>query len=1572
MSPQESILRVGVDSRPAEKGGERVSNVFDKLSTKANSVGAAYAGLTKKVGLLSKVFVVLASAAVLGALTRGLSAVISVSKQFEAAMSKVAAITRATVSDLKAMRDAAKELGATTAFTAAQAASGFKFLGQAGFSAKESLLALPGVLNLAAAAALDLASAADVASNVLSGFGIKANETTRVVDVLAATSSRSNTSVMQLTDALSVSAPIARSLSITIEQTAATIGTLSDAGIQGARAGTALRGVLASLAGPTAQAQAALAKYGLTAAQVNPETQSLSEIFGRLKERGLSTADAMTIFGREAASGALVLVEASERVGQFGKELRNVKGAAEEMASVMRDNLQGDVTSLSSALQGLAIALGDLGITAALRAAVQAATSFVRAVTSITEAVGDAGAWVLSFGSFAASLEQVQIASDVANLAIADQLAQVTALDVATQGGRVVTLDYATAQLENAKASLAAAEAIKQARIETIKSEPAYQELIERQRELNADVRMLSDILSDSPSEEARKLMEFLTDPTNPDSVEGFVEQLERAIDKTKSIVREQELLLGTVDGSTEAHRAATEQIALYEEAIRIARGGVVTLGAVTTEAADTTSSLARLAGGINFEQAINGASALADRLGVSLGLATQIASLVGTGSSGDEVFDPCSSKYNAGLQKEANRIAKLKEIRESFEAANKAAAKLEATTKRVGGAAKKAGSTAAEATQSAIEKLTLKIEQERELIGLSDEALDKIDARHQVESALAKDKIVWNKEEIDALSEKILLNKELLAEEKARAQVLGKIADGIASGDIKGIGDSILGQAQTSFSDLLKGAFSSGGGIGDVVSGLKSSIAGIGAAFKSGAGLLGSIGGAVSAALPIIGAVSAAISFFSTTTTELNAGLRVTTTGMTALVETFKTLRKVKFFGLSNKVSTNYDLASADVSNPIQSAINSIGETVTELSDVLGLASDNIANTTFEFSVSTKDKTDEQIQAAIAAEMTRLGNTFADAVIGSYTEFLPDEAEIQRLDRLTAETFNIGGRGGAERGIEERAAIEQQRLAAQTAIEVVHLNGALAGFQREGEGSLAMLERIVGNIAGVNESLYVFNQDLRFTGIEGAKAATALVDLRGGLEQFTSEAQFVFENMLTSTAQELRLTEIATEQLNGTLGALGIAIPQTHAEFMAMLNAQDLMTEGGRNTHAALLSVAQAFVQVNGTAQEAADAIASANSAMRAAQVSAAQDVVRNRAAVAADAMSDADAMLRAAFEAERTRLQSSQSSTLDVSSTTAKVSLFNSIRDALQAAFTDRRVLTVLDQSSQLSKATEFLRKAISDGGTSDLDALKEALSAVADPSADLFSSFEDYQHDYNVNTNLIERLKGLTDDSLSVEERTLSSLEAQSSLLESNNASQLAALDAQMNALLGIDSSVLSIADAIASYNAAQRGVSATSGATAPVPTEFEAGGFGAALDAMYRELLGRGVQQAGLDFYGGLFAGGFGLDQIRQDILGSAEREQFELTGIPSYANGTSFHPGGPANTHANELITVPNMPRGSSVSTAGEVSEMANEIRAMRQSNDAMAIEIRQLRRLAQSRTDIVEEQRAEELAAGAT
>lgn len=298
---------------------------------------------------------------------------------FGQSMAEVQAITRATVGEMEVMTAKARELGATTEFTASQAASAFKFLGMAGFNAEQSVAAIPDVLNLATAASMDLGRSADITSNIMSAFGIAADNASRVTDVLAAASSRANTNVEQLGSAMAFAGPVASSLGVDIGDTAAAIGALSDMGIQGGMAGTGLRRVMSSLIKPTTDAQKALASYGITTEEVNPATVELSDIVDLLRERGLDAADAFRIFGDRGAPAVLALIENNDKLRELSNELRDVEGESKRMADTMRDTLLGDARTLVSAMQELALLMGER-LEPAMRAIVQATTEVVRAI----------------------------------------------------------------------------------------------------------------------------------------------------------------------------------------------------------------------------------------------------------------------------------------------------------------------------------------------------------------------------------------------------------------------------------------------------------------------------------------------------------------------------------------------------------------------------------------------------------------------------------------------------------------------------------------------------------------------------------------------------------------------------------------------------------------------------------------------------------------------------------------------------------------------------------------------------------------------------------------------------------------------------------------------------------------------------------------------------------------------------------------------------------------------------------------------------------------------------------------
>ncbi|WP_343241649.1 phage tail tape measure protein, partial [Methanoculleus sp. UBA312] len=304
---------------------------------------------------------------------------------FDDSMRQVAAVTGATGDQFDRLRQQAIDLGASTAWSASESAEAMRYLGMAGLSTNEILEATPQMLSLASAGAMELGVAADISTNVLSGFNLEVSDLAHVSDVLAQAASSSNTSVEQLGHAMAYVGPVASSAGLSIEETTAAIQVMSNSGIQGTMAGTALRGALSSLLAPTKQATDTLAAYGLTAADVDPQVHSLAEIIDTLGAAGLSTGDAMTLFGDRAGPAMLALIRSGgDGIRDYTTALDNCDGAAQRMAETMEGGVGGSLRELEGAVETLSITFGDL-IADALMPAIEGATSLANWLSNLDE-----------------------------------------------------------------------------------------------------------------------------------------------------------------------------------------------------------------------------------------------------------------------------------------------------------------------------------------------------------------------------------------------------------------------------------------------------------------------------------------------------------------------------------------------------------------------------------------------------------------------------------------------------------------------------------------------------------------------------------------------------------------------------------------------------------------------------------------------------------------------------------------------------------------------------------------------------------------------------------------------------------------------------------------------------------------------------------------------------------------------------------------------------------------------------------------------------------------------------------
>ena len=295
------------------------------------------------------------------------TAAVATTTKFESAMSKVSAISGATGDDLAALTDKAKEMGAKTKFSASESAEAFTYMAMAGWKTEDMLDGIDGIMNLAAADGLDLATTSDIVTDALTAFGLSASDSAHFADVLAKASSSANTNVSMLGESFKYVAPVAGSLGYSAEDTAIALGLMANAGIKGSQSGTSLRGALTRLIKPTDDAAALMEEYGLSLTNSDGSMKSLSEVMSMLRSNlgDLTEAEqaqvAATLFGQEAMSGMLSIINASDKDFQnLTDQIYGADGAAKQMADTMLDNLSGQLIILKSSLEGAAIAFGEL------------------------------------------------------------------------------------------------------------------------------------------------------------------------------------------------------------------------------------------------------------------------------------------------------------------------------------------------------------------------------------------------------------------------------------------------------------------------------------------------------------------------------------------------------------------------------------------------------------------------------------------------------------------------------------------------------------------------------------------------------------------------------------------------------------------------------------------------------------------------------------------------------------------------------------------------------------------------------------------------------------------------------------------------------------------------------------------------------------------------------------------------------------------------------------------------------------------------------------------------------------
>ena len=319
------------------------------------------------------------------------TAAVKTAADFDSAMSKVAAVSGATGSDLEALRDKAREMGEKTKFSASEAAEAMNYMAMAGWKTEDMLSGIEGVMNLAAASGEDLATTSDIVTDALTAFGLSASDSGHFADILAAASSNANTNVSMMGETFKYCAPIAGALGFSAEDTAEAIGLMANAGIKGSQAGTALRTIMNNLSGDVTICGSAIGEVTVATTNADGSMRDLSDILAdcRTAFSGLTESEkaqaAESLVGKNAMSGFLALMNAGEGdINKLSSAIDNCDGCAADMAETMNDNLAGQLQILKSQLEELAISFGEL-LMPAIRTIVGWIQKFVDWLNSMDE-----------------------------------------------------------------------------------------------------------------------------------------------------------------------------------------------------------------------------------------------------------------------------------------------------------------------------------------------------------------------------------------------------------------------------------------------------------------------------------------------------------------------------------------------------------------------------------------------------------------------------------------------------------------------------------------------------------------------------------------------------------------------------------------------------------------------------------------------------------------------------------------------------------------------------------------------------------------------------------------------------------------------------------------------------------------------------------------------------------------------------------------------------------------------------------------------------------------------------------
>lgn len=364
------------------------TNKLNEAKSSIDDTSKQFDGLTQAGQSLTSVGTALTAGVTAPVVALG-AAAIKTGSEFSTAMSKVQALSGASAEDMQKLEATAREMGATTVFSASDAADALGYMALAGWDTQQSIEGLPGILNLAAASQMELGAASDLVTDYLTAFNMEASQASEMADVLAYAQANSNTTTEQLGEAFKNCAVNANGFGLSVQETTALLGKLADSGLKGSEAGTALTAVFRDMTQKMENGAIAIGNTNVQVMDANGNFRNMTDIIRDVEVATEGMGDAekqaalMTTFTADSIKAMGILTGASaEEIEKFTNELYNCEGTAQEMADTMNDNLAGDMAELQSAFEEFSLTLYDK-LEPALRKIVQVATKLIQAIGKI-------------------------------------------------------------------------------------------------------------------------------------------------------------------------------------------------------------------------------------------------------------------------------------------------------------------------------------------------------------------------------------------------------------------------------------------------------------------------------------------------------------------------------------------------------------------------------------------------------------------------------------------------------------------------------------------------------------------------------------------------------------------------------------------------------------------------------------------------------------------------------------------------------------------------------------------------------------------------------------------------------------------------------------------------------------------------------------------------------------------------------------------------------------------------------------------------------------------------------------